>query len=47
MSDRIRLLLDKVTARHMLTGLLKLAEARGLTDPPEDMDSVLNLLSPS
>ena len=33
MSDRIRLLLDKVTARHMLTGLLKLAEARGLTDP--------------
>lgn len=32
MSDRIRLLLDKVTARHILTGFLKLAEARGLTD---------------
>lgn len=32
MSDRIRLLLDKVTARHILTGLLRLAEARELTD---------------
>ena len=33
MSDQMRLLLDKVTARHILTGFLKLAEARGLTDP--------------
>lgn len=32
MSDQMRLLLDKVTARHILTGFLKLAEARGLTD---------------
>jgi hypothetical protein len=32
MSDRTRLLLDKVTARHILTGLLKLAEARDLTE---------------
>src|SRR5215831_13034700 len=31
MSDRTRLLLDKVTARHILTGLLKLAEGRDLT----------------
>ena len=32
MSDRTRLLLDKVTARHILTGLLKLAEARDLAE---------------
>ena len=31
MSDRTRLLLDKVTARHILTGLLKLAEGDVLT----------------
>jgi hypothetical protein len=31
MSDRTRRLLDKVTARHILTGLLRLAEARDLT----------------
>jgi hypothetical protein len=31
MSDQTRFLLDKVTARRILEGLLKLAEARGLT----------------
>jgi hypothetical protein len=31
MSDRTRLLLDKVTARHILTGLLTLAAGRDLT----------------
>lgn len=32
MSDRTHCLLDKVTARRMLEGLLKLAEARDLTE---------------
>ena len=31
MSDQTRFLLDKVIARRILEGLLKLAEARGLT----------------
>ena len=31
MSDQARFLLDKVTARRILEGLLKLAEARDLT----------------
>jgi hypothetical protein len=32
MSERTRLLLDKVTARHILTGLLRLAEGGDLTE---------------
>jgi hypothetical protein len=32
MSDQTRCLLDKVTARHRLEGLLKLAEARDLSE---------------
>jgi len=32
MSDRTRCLLDKVTARRILEGLLKLAEGRDLSD---------------
>ena len=33
MSNRTRLLFDKVIARHILTGLLKLAEGRDLSLP--------------